>query len=274
MTSRSINGPQVRSLVRPAVTGSDGRFELRGVGHGRIVGLLLEGPGIESAKVLARTEDGEKVELSRQYDAPNLGTYVYHPAEVLLVAGPSAPISGVVRDQRTGRPLAGVTVKSQARHGERINGWGQDFVRAVSDAQGRYRLEGMPIGSDNRIAAIGLVGEVPYLSMAKDSPTASEDRPLAVDFDLRPGVWIEGRVTDRRTGKGLSGWVSYFVSQDNPDYGFARTLRVDERDRWQAGDDGRFRIAALPGPGFVTFMAHRHQEYSRRYHIEARWHAR
>ncbi len=76
-------------------------------------------------------------------------------------------------------------------------------------------------------------------------------------------MWIEGRVTDQHTGKGLSGWVEYYVTNDNPDYAFARTLRVDQRDRWQSGDDGRYRIAALPGPGIVTFRAHQDQDYPR-----------
>ncbi len=169
-TTLSMNGPQVRSLVKPAVTDADGRFELRGVGHGRIAQLLVEGPGIETAEVYARTEAGEKIELQRERRSPELGSYIYYPAEVLLVAGPSAPITGVVRDAGTRRPLAGVTIKSQERHGERISGWGQDFVRAVTDAEGRYRLEGMPIGGDNRIAAITPDAGPPFLSMSKDAP--------------------------------------------------------------------------------------------------------
>ena len=153
-TPHSMNGPQVRSLVRPAATDADGRFTMRGIGRGRIAELLVEGPGVESARIFARTEAGEPIVLPRERRSPDLGDYTYHPAEFTHVAGPSVPIEGVVRDAATKQPLAGVTVKSQARHGELINGWGQDFVRAVTDAEGRYRLAGLPIGDGNRIAAI------------------------------------------------------------------------------------------------------------------------
>ncbi|MEM9660571.1 MAG: carboxypeptidase regulatory-like domain-containing protein, partial [Planctomycetota bacterium] len=157
-TPRVINGPQVRSLVTPATTDAEGRFQLRGVGQGRIAELLVEGAHIENSKIFARTEAGEAIELLRERRSPDLGRYTYHPATFTHVAGPTAVIAGVVRDSETDAPLAGVTVKSQSRHGEPISGWGQDFVRAVTDGEGRYQLVGMPIGSDNRIAAIAPPG--------------------------------------------------------------------------------------------------------------------
>jgi beta-lactamase regulating signal transducer with metallopeptidase domain len=262
-TPMGINGPQVRSLLKPAVTDASGRFTLRGVGRGRIAELLVEGPGIESTKIFARTEKGEKIELVRERRSPDLGSYVYHPAELTLIAGPSTAITGVVRDAMTQAALAGVTVKSQSRHGEPISGWGQDFVRAVTDEQGRYRLEGMPIGSDNRIAAIAPPGDIPYLSTSKRAATTSQSGPIEIDFELPRAVWIEGRITDKQTAKGLAGRLAYYVKQGNPSYGIARSLYVDERDRLQSDDEGYFRIAALPGPGFITFMAHDHQNYPR-----------
>src|SRR5690606_28345274 len=123
-------------------------------GRERIVQLLVEGPGIQSDTIYARTRAGERIELLQERRSPEHGHYVYHPAELTHVAGPSKPIVGRVRDETTGAPLAGITIKSQKRHGYRLSGWGQDFVRTVTDDQGRYRLDGMPIGSDNRIAAI------------------------------------------------------------------------------------------------------------------------
>ena len=262
-TPVSMNGPQVRSLVQPAVTDADGHFTLRGVGNGRIAELLLEGPGIESAKIFARTEAGEKIELMRERLSPELGSYIYYPSEFTFVAGPSVAITGVVRNAATKTPLSNVTVKSQKRHGEPIHGWGQDFVRAVTDEQGRFRLEGMPIGTDNRIAAIAPLGDVAYFSMSKRAATTGQDHPLEVDFELRSGVWVEGRITDTRTGKGLSGRLAYYVKKENSNYKIARSLGVDQRDRLLSDDDGHFRIAALPGPGFITFMAHEHQIYPR-----------
>ncbi len=262
-TPMAINGPQVRSLVEPAVTDADGRFTLHGVGRGRIAELLVEGPRIESAKIFARTEAGEIIELLHQRRSPELGSFVYYPAELTYVAGPSTAITGVVRDAETKEPLAGVTVKSQSRHGEPISGWGQDFVRAVSDEEGRYRLEGMPVGSDNRIAAMAPLDDTAYFSMSKQAATTVEEDPREIDFELRRGVWVEGRVTDARTGKGLPGRLAYYVKKENPGYKVARSLDVDQRDRLRSDDQGHFRIPVLPGPGFITFMADEHENYPR-----------
>ncbi|TWT35360.1 Regulatory protein BlaR1 [Posidoniimonas corsicana] len=261
-TPRSMNGPQLRSIISPATTDANGRFQIKGVGDGKIAWLLLEGPGIESAKIWARTEAGEAVRLMRERRSPDLGFYTYHPAEFTHVAGPSVPITGVVRDADTKEPLVGVTVKSQKRHGEPIHGWGQDFVRAVTDKEGRYRLEGMPVGRENEIAAIAPGGDIAYFSAEKSAPT-DLGQASTVDFDLHRGVWVEGSVTDKQTGEGLPGRLAYYVDADSPAHQAARSLGVDERDRLRSDSEGRFRIAALPGPGYITFNADNHQIYPR-----------
>lgn len=258
-----LGGPQVRSLMPVATTNADGAFDLKGVGRGRIARLLIQGPGMESALVFARTEKGEMIEVAESRRSPELGKHRYYPAEFLFVAGPSAPIVGVVRDETTKEPLAGVTVKSQRRHGQLLNGWGQDFVRAVSNEKGEYRLEGMPIGSDNRIAAIAPTSEIPYFSKILPAPTEPGGPRKLLDFELRRGVWVEIDVTDKTTGKGLPGIVNYFVPKENKDYSFAKTLDADERDRLLTDENGRLRLAVLPGKGFVTFMAHGNKEYPR-----------
>ena len=97
--------------MKPAVTDADGRFMLRGVGSGRIAELLLEGPGIESAKIFARTETGKKIELLRERRSPDLGSYTYYPAELTYVAGPSVVITGV-------RPRRGNPKTTDRRYGE------------------------------------------------------------------------------------------------------------------------------------------------------------
>lgn len=266
-TPHGINGTLVRSLVQPATTNAEGRFQLQGIGQGRIAQLLVEGPGIETTKIWARTEAGDKITLLRDRRSPYLGEYTYYPAKLTYVAGPSAPIEGIVRDAKTQEPLAGVTIKSQKRQGEKISGWGQDFVRAVTDNQGRYRLRGMPIGSENEIAAVAPAGDVAYFSSSKNVTTKRPQEVVAVDFDLRSGIWLEGQAVDKQTGNGLSGQLSYYVPPENPEYRFARSLSVDERPRLRSTINGQFRIAVLPGAGYVGFMADEHQKYPRTSHI-------
>ncbi|WP_146446526.1 M56 family metallopeptidase [Botrimarina colliarenosi] len=263
MTPRMLGDWQLRSAVDPATTDSEGRFTLRGIGQGRIARLLLEGPGVETNLVHVRTEPGEPIELPEERNGASSRRLTYYPADFSYVVGPSTPISGVVRDEETKQPLAGVTIKSQKRHGNELNGWGADFVRTVTDQQGRYTLSGMPIGAENRIAAIAPDGDVAYFSSSKPANTEGVEGPLEVDFDLHRGVWLEGRVTDKRTGDGIAGRVAYYVPPENPDHRFARSLQVDERDRLLADDRGRYRIAVLPGRGYITFQAHEHERYPR-----------
>jgi hypothetical protein len=80
--------------------------------------------------------------------------------------------------------------------------------------------------------------------------------PIAVDFRLKRGVWIEGKVTDRTTGRPVHGRIQYFTLPDNP--------HVKEVvGRWEfpsylsnRADDGSFRFVGLPGRGFVAFRHH------------------
>ena len=260
-TARMMNGPQVRSLVKQATTDQQGKFRMPGIGNGRIAELLVEGPGIASEKIFARTEPGAEIQLKQSKRSPDLGDYTYYANEFAYIAGPSTAITGIVRDQETKSPLAGVTIKSQSRHGEAISGWGQDFVRAVTDAKGRFVLNGMPIGEDNRIAAIPPLNETAYLPASRRAQTFSPDEPLDLELELPRGVWVAGRVTDKSSGRGLSGWLHYYGHQDNQ--AAQGSMHVDRREQMVADQEGNFKIAVSPGRGFVTFMAHAHQQYPR-----------
>jgi len=137
--------------------------------------------------------------MKAQLSMPQLKDLTYHPNDFTLIAAPTAEIRGVVEDAKTGKPIVGATIKSQSRHGEAI--WGQDFVRTVTDEQGRYRLTGMPIGKDNRIAIVPPDSKVAYLATSRKAPLTSPDSPLKLDIKLHTGVWLEGRVTDKQSGE-------------------------------------------------------------------------
>jgi hypothetical protein len=72
---------------------------------------------------------------------------------------------------------------------------------------------------------------------------------VTVDFQVKRGVWIEGKVTDKVTGKPLRGTVAYSWLPDNPyrqNYpGIAGPVKY-------VREDGTFRIVGLPGPGVLT----------------------
>ena len=76
---------------------------------------------------------------------------VIHPRRFEYAAAPMKPVEGVIRDQDTGRPIAGMTLHAAAVDEPRalapIAG-----IEAVTDAQGRYRLMGLPKASAYRLA--------------------------------------------------------------------------------------------------------------------------
>src|SRR5262249_38688030 len=93
---------------RPAsvMTDADGRFRLTGIGRERIVDLRVEGPTIQSASITAMTRNAPAVSSPR--DA--FGGKTIYGATFDHLIPPGRALTGVVRDKRTGKPLAGVSV--------------------------------------------------------------------------------------------------------------------------------------------------------------------
>ncbi|MFI5457385.1 MAG: hypothetical protein ACHRXM_18225 [Isosphaerales bacterium] len=174
----------------------------------------------------------------------------YYAASFQHVAAPTKPIVGVVRDKDTKKPLAGITIRSHMLATRPM--YMVDIVRTTSDAEGHYRLTGMPKGKGNKIMAVPGAGQ-PYVVSAKDVPDSPGLDPVTVDVELKRGVLVEGKITDKVTGKPVQGQVEYFTLYSNPnlsDYdGFAgsipfKTVATEE--------DGSYQVAGLPGPGLVA----------------------
>jgi uncharacterized protein (DUF2345 family) len=77
-------------------------------------------------------------------DAPLTITQALHNVETPMTLQRGAQLSGTVADATTGTPLAGIRVEVRNPQGE---------VRdAMTDAQGRYSVEGLPIAAGTTIA--------------------------------------------------------------------------------------------------------------------------
>jgi hypothetical protein len=85
--------------------------------------------------------------------------------------------------------------------------------------------------------------------------------PVTVDFKLKRGVWIEGKVTDKATGKPVPGQVEYFASMGNrnvkehPGYSGTFTPAFDNRPALIDRKDGSYRVVGLPGPGVLYVIS-------------------
>jgi protocatechuate 3,4-dioxygenase beta subunit len=242
--------------IMPAATSdAAGRFRLTGIGRERLVWLSIQGAGIETAwQVWARTRPGPTLVVPkiRLRDSER---YTYYGATFEHVARPSRPIVGTVRDKDTGKPLAGVTIKSYKLSGNPAHDPGF-FINTTSDAAGHYRLQGMPIGKDNALLAEPTKAQ-PYLPSKQRADTTVGKDLLRLDFALKRGVWIRGRITDAQTGASVPGCiVNYFVFRDNPHWKSAPGFE-DERQYFssRADQDGRYAVVGLPGRGIVTVRA-------------------
>ena len=175
--------------------------------------LRIEGPTIETSIVNVVTRPLDRVELPDYRGAPSLGKTIYYGATFEHCTRTAKPIVGVVRDKDSGEPLPGVQLRGDpALGGSNLMQW----AATTSDAQGRYRLTGLPRLARTHILAIP-PDDQPYMLSrlkVKDEP-GSEDTTL--DFAMKRGIWIEGRVIDGATKEPVKrAAVFYYVFSDNP----------------------------------------------------------
>jgi RNA polymerase sigma factor (sigma-70 family) len=251
--------PRYTIALSPAVTtDAEGKFRLTGIGRNRVIIARVDGPTIASQHIHIMTRAGEPIRVTERKGEPDYGDpqsfTTYYGANFKYVAAPTRPIVGVVRDKDTKKPLAGVTVRSYAKTIQpgrsRIL---STVVRTTTDAEGRYRLTGMSRGEGYSIVAIP-GRDQPYVATRMDVTDGPGLDPRTIDIDLKRGVWIEGKITDKVTGKPLKGAVEYFSMYDNPNMpeypGFDGTMLMGER-AGSAKEDGSFRVVGLPGPGVL-----------------------
>jgi RNA polymerase sigma factor (sigma-70 family) len=188
--------PALLGLTAATTTGADGRFRLAGVSGECLVLLRFEGPTIETSEVYAMTRPGPTIHLPPVKEMLHSRAYVFHGATFDHVAAPTRAIVGTVRDKDTGKPLPGVTIRDETNYSP-----GVDIdLRVTTDAEGRYRMVGLSRDAGHSLLALPPSGS-PYLRASLTSGTAPGLDPVTVDFNLKRGVIIHGRVTDKKTNR-------------------------------------------------------------------------
>jgi hypothetical protein len=238
-------------------TSPDGRFRLTGVGRERAVKIRIEGPTIATQDVYVMTRPHPRIivpVVGKGSVGQKAGAfYTYYGASFDHAAKPTRPIIGIVRDQHSGRPIAGVSIESYRFADFPV--FDHRIIRTTTDAEGQYRLIGMPTGSGNIIAVTPPADE-PYLPALKEVDDRVGLEPVTADIALKRGIWIKGRVVDQERGHAVTAMVHYYARGANPH--LTDVAGFKDAEAWHSlptVDDGSFRVVGLPGPGIVGAIA-------------------
>jgi hypothetical protein len=158
-------------------------------------------------------------------------------AVVAFGAAKGATSTGVLRGRLTagGVPLAGVLL-GIGKKGE--SGF------ATTDADGRWRVEGVPVGETSLFVVLGVAGIADDFSIVSKTPLrVGGGEEVVRDFDL-PGGVLRVRVVDEATGKPIA--KAYVLAQP--------TDRGVERDRFPGFAYGPGWCAATDEQGLVTLV--------------------
>jgi len=243
------------AISAPATTDLDGRFRLTGLGRDRMATLDISGPSIAFRRVQVVTRPMKPVE-NRAAEGPPLFDLGYHGADCTIVVEPGRPIEGVVHDAETKAPIAGATVT-----GEMLGGsiWSVSGLNvAVTDAQGHYRLVGLPKGNGHSLVVYPSLDQ-PYFITGSLVVTAGPGlEPVRFDIPLKRGLWITGKVSDAKTGHPVQSAIHYYPFLANkraeglPNFQPNSISFNWTASRYRTDVDGRFRVVGLPGRGIVA----------------------
>jgi beta-lactamase regulating signal transducer with metallopeptidase domain/protocatechuate 3,4-dioxygenase beta subunit len=242
------------------VTDADGRFRIEGLGRDVLAALTISGPTVAFKRVTVVTRAMDRVADDPPRDVAFVGLDdpVTYGADCTIAVEPTRPIEGVVRDAETEEPIPGAVVTAASLSGSDLMIDG--FVSTETDAQGRYRLVGLPKegGNGHKIAVYPPFDRPYFITRRIAVPAAPGFEPVKFDVALKRGTWITGKVTDVGTGKPVRAAVDYFPflsnthAKDYPNFDPNVTASVGIKTRYRTDRDGRFRIVGLPGGGVVT----------------------
>jgi RNA polymerase sigma factor (sigma-70 family) len=249
----------VNKALHTAATDKDGRFTIRGLGIERVATVEVTGPAIAKTTLYLVTRPGfdpkpyNRAVLEDQRQRPGQVPTLYGPTFDYITT-PTRVIEGVIRDVDTGSPIASARVWTGTGYNSQVS--------AVADAQGNYKLTGLPKMDEY------LVGVSPHdeknsnlLPRTIGVPGPEGLGPIKQDIELAHGIVVTGQIVDKSTGKGVRGGVRFVPLPENKFFG-KPGYDGYRRDRTMRGtdDEGNFRIVVIPGPGVVMAQVHSQEE--------------
>ncbi|HEY3964109.1 MAG TPA: carboxypeptidase regulatory-like domain-containing protein [Planctomycetaceae bacterium] len=232
-----------------AVSDDEGRIVLHGVAAERLCAIEISAGDFATTTVLVANRQGLD---AVPYNQPRRDVFGGRAPDLLVgpefthVGVPGLTIEGRVT-AAGGKPVADLTVGASPM--------GTTFTRTATDADGRYRLSGLPRGRQLsvRFAMSGHGDLLP--SMVRLSPNGDEGLKT-VDIELKNGIVVSGRVVDPLTGGGVRGAITFLPLPGNefvqkPGYEGSNSGGIIG----YADDEGHFRFAAMPGRGVLAVEA-------------------
>ncbi len=253
--SKSMWTPALAGLPESVTADADGRFEIAGVGRGRLVALGFEAKGIETAACRVVSDlafDPKKVEQPNEKTMPGGG---FQPGPALYgptfthAAKPSQPVTGTVTDSQTGKLIAGVQVNG---HDDGPHWYENGAQGVMTDAAGKFTLTGIAKTNRVRLSVFPNI-KAPYFHYATTLAGKPGLTEITADLKLTRGVLLKGRVVDNATGQPIRGaGIRYTALADNKHYADLMKGKSGESGMAYNSDaDGRFEFVVLPGSGIV-----------------------
>lgn len=265
----SLNRRNWQALIAPVKTNGNGEFALSGLGRDQIATVTLLGERVEAERFFIVGTEMETKRLPHISPYPNGAKDAFVGVNFALAVGPAIPVSGVVSEFKTGKPIANATVFVERLFSqESLNSLVQlrlwtTHIRAVTDEQGRYQLLGIPPGEGHVLNVIPPASE-PWLIASQKISLDPGQATAAVNVQVFRGIWIEGRVTDADTGESIKGSVDYLALKKNPN--IPQEFGLDDgwkMERFPIAAGGRYRTAGLPGPGLLLVRSFGKKIYPR-----------
>ncbi len=256
-----LNHLETPATARKATTDQQGRFRFESIGAERIAHLLLEAPTIASAFFTVVTRRIESFPAHDPASYAGQGTETIYGADFTFSAAPGRPIEGIVRDARTNQALAGVIVRS-SRSLHTVHA-AQQMLAIATNEHGRFRLVGLSKARTSPRVTRDLLtlipnDEQPYFMRNIPIPDPPGLEPVSMEIELHRGIWITGKVTDKKTGHPIQGVPLHYLpflenkfAQATPEFGPNRSVLVIVRDRYKTKPDGTYRLVGLPGRAIV-----------------------
>lgn len=266
VTARAVGySPATQASFRERVTTAKLTLRSGGIVAGTVVdtaGKPVEGAVVVSGSLAARTDAAGVFRLAgvpagvqpvealwKDFAARSDSVRVKkgETAQVPLRLARSAAVTGTVVDEKTRRPLAGVSVSTGRALALRGSEPGR---RARTDAKGRFRITGLR----PRAYAIR-AAKADYLPVTMPGIVAGVSSPGTVAIALQKSASIAGRVTDE-TGKPVPG-AKVGIARDT---GMRALLRSGPAALFggggvTSGPDGGFRLRGLAPQRNVTLEA-------------------